>query len=206
MAGQGSANVPRDVQTVRIARKVADELNAYDEEVQKVVGIFAPHLGAGHIHETRSTEWRIVRKAVDVNPLTLKSASGAPRSPVNNCVEVRREPDAVMQDAPPEYVTAVINLIESGAVSWDDADVAKTIRDAIKGRDSKAKRDDRIKPGDRLPKIAPSARLTPDERARMPKIRLELAQNGITPERWELLALARCGSDLWRAKIHISGC
>lgn len=86
MAGQG-ANVPRDVQTVRVARKVADELNAYDEEVQKVVGIFAPHLGAGHIHETRTTEWRIVRKAVDldVDPLTLKSASGAPRSPVNNC-------------------------------------------------------------------------------------------------------------------------
>ncbi len=62
-------------------------MNAYDEEVQKVVGIFAPHLGAGHIHETRTTEWRIVRKAVDldVDPLTLKSASGAPRSPVNNC-------------------------------------------------------------------------------------------------------------------------
>ncbi|MBH3303135.1 replication endonuclease, partial [Serratia marcescens] len=87
MAGQGGANVPRDVQTVRVARKVADELNAYDEEVQKVVGIFAPHLGAGHIHETRTTEWRIVRKAIDldVDPLTLKSASGAPRSPVNNC-------------------------------------------------------------------------------------------------------------------------
>lgn len=53
---------------------MADELNAYDEEVQKVVGIFAPHLGAGHIHETRTTEWRIVRKAVDldVDPLTLK--------------------------------------------------------------------------------------------------------------------------------------
>ncbi len=55
------------------ARKAADAPNAYDEEVQKVVGIFAPHLGAGHIHETRSTEWRIVRKAVDVNPLTLKA-------------------------------------------------------------------------------------------------------------------------------------
>ncbi len=81
MAGQGGANVPRDVQTVRVARKVADEPNAYDEEVQKVVGIFAPHLGAGHIHETRLTEWRIVRKAIDVNPL---SASGAPRSTVNN--------------------------------------------------------------------------------------------------------------------------
>lgn len=116
MAGQGGANVPRDVQTVRVARKVADELNAYDEEVQKVVGIFAPHLGAGHIHETRTTEWRIVRKAVDldVDPLTLKSARGAPRSPVNNCGEVQREPEPDMQVATPEYVTAVMNLIEGG--------------------------------------------------------------------------------------------
>ncbi|CAI2467994.1 Bacteriophage replication gene A protein (GPA) [Serratia ficaria] len=191
IAAQGGANVPRDNQTVRVARKTADEQNAYGEDVQKVFGIFSPRHGSNHVFETRTTEWRIVRKAVDLEPLTLKSASGAPRSPVNNCGEVQREPDAVMQDTPPEYVTAVINLIESGALSWDDADVAKTIRDAIKGRHGKAKRDDRIKPGDRLPKIAPSARLTPDERARMPKIRFELAQNGITPERWELLALAR---------------
>ncbi|WP_241680075.1 hypothetical protein [Serratia oryzae] len=87
---------------------MADELNAYDEEVQKVVGIFAPHLGAGHVFETRTTEWRIVRKAVDVEPLTLKSASGAPRSPVNNCGEVEQEPEPIMQATPPEYVTAVM--------------------------------------------------------------------------------------------------
>ena len=55
MAGQ-RGNVPRDVQTVRVARKVADEPNAYDEEVQKVVGIFALRIGADNIHETRSTE------------------------------------------------------------------------------------------------------------------------------------------------------
>lgn len=103
IAGQGGENVPRDVQTVRVARKVADEPNAYDEEVQKVVGIFAPHLGHGHVFETRTTEWRMVRKAVDVEPLTLKSASGAPRSPVNNCGEVERKPEPFLTVTPPEY-------------------------------------------------------------------------------------------------------
>ncbi|MEY4474990.1 MAG: hypothetical protein RL248_757 [Pseudomonadota bacterium] len=87
IAAQGGANVPRDVQTVRVMREVAAELNEYDEEVQKVVGIFAPHLGADHVHKTRETQWRIVSKAVNVDSLTLKSASGAPRSSVNNCGE-----------------------------------------------------------------------------------------------------------------------
>uniref|UniRef100_UPI0035C7456B replication endonuclease n=2 Tax=Serratia quinivorans TaxID=137545 RepID=UPI0035C7456B len=193
MVGQGGANVPRDVQTVRVARKVADEPNAYDEEVQKVVGIFAPHLGAGHIHETRSTEWRIVRKAVDVdvNPLTLKSASGAPRSPVNNCGEVQREPDPDMQVATPEYVTAVMNLIEGGDVSWNDADVVKTLRNAIRGQSPKANHQEIAMNRKKSKNDAPSARLTPAERARIPQIRLELAQQGITAERWELKALTR---------------
>lgn len=134
IAGQGGANVPRDVQTVRVARKVADEPNAYDEEVQKVVGIFAPHLGAGHIHETRSTEWRIVRKAVDVdvNPLTLKSASGAPLSPVNNCGEVQTGLGQEVSPTPSEYATAVMRLVESGYVGWDEPDVLKALKDIIK--------------------------------------------------------------------------
>jgi hypothetical protein len=38
---------------------------------------------------------------------------------------------------------------------------------------------------------APSARLTQAERARIPQIRLELAREGITAERWELKALTR---------------
>ncbi|HGH4789213.1 replication endonuclease [Serratia marcescens] len=193
MAGQGGANVPRDVQTVRVARKVADELNAYDEEVQKVVGIFAPHLGAGHIHETRTTEWRIVRKAVDldVEPLTLKSASGAPRSPVNNCGEVQREPEPDMQVAAPGYVTAVMNLIESGDVSWNDADVAKMLRDAVKGQTLNANPQGLTQKRKKSLKVAPSARLTQAERARIPKIRIELVREGITAEVWELNALAR---------------
>lgn len=202
MAGQGGANVPRDVQTVRVARKVTDELNAYDEEVQKVVGIFAPHLGAGHIHETRTTEWRIVRKAVDldVDPLTLKSASGAPRSPVNNCGEVQREPDPDMQVATPEYVKAVMNLIEGGNVSWNDADVAKTLRDAIRGQSPKASGPQRIKSCNKSRLDAPSARLTLAERDRIAKIRLELALGGLTAKLWELKALARGGKVSFNGK------
>jgi len=202
IAGQGGANVPRDVQTVRVARKVADEPNAYDEEVQKVVGIFAPHLGNGYIHETRSTEWRIVRKGVDVDLdlLTLKSASGAPRSPVNNCGEVQREPEPVLQIAPPECVTAVMNLIESGDVSWNDPDVAKVLRDAVRAQSPKANRQQRIKNCNKSRAAAPSARMTSAERDRIPRIRLELAQEGITAERWELNALTRGATVIFDGK------
>ena len=38
---------------------------------------------------------------------------------------------------------------------------------------------------------APSARMTKPERDRVAKIRFDLAQEGITPEGWELDALAR---------------
>lgn len=72
---QGGANVPRDCQTVRVARSPSDDVNEYEEEVERVVGIYAPHLGARHIHITRTTEWRIVPKVPVVEPLTLKAAS-----------------------------------------------------------------------------------------------------------------------------------
>ncbi|MFT2789509.1 replication endonuclease [Serratia sp. T13T92] len=202
IAGQGGANVPRDIQTVRVARKVADEPNAYDEEVQKVVGIFAPHLGQGHVFETRTTEWRIVRKAVDVDLdlLTLKSASGAPRSPVNNCGEVGQEPEQVLTVTPPEYVTAVMNLIESGDVSWDDPDVSKVLKDAVRGQSPKAGRQQRIKNRNKSRIDGPSARLTFAERDRIPKILLELAREGITAERWELKALTRGATVIFDGK------
>lgn len=40
---------------------------------------------------------------------------------------------------------------------------------------------------------APSARMTKTERDRVAKFRFDLAQEGITPEQWELDALA-CGA------------
>ncbi len=80
ISAQGGANVPRDCQTVRVARSPSDEVNEYEEEVERVVGIYAPHLGARHIHITRTTDWRIVPKVPVVEPLTLKSGIAAPRS------------------------------------------------------------------------------------------------------------------------------
>ena len=85
IAAQGGANVPRDSQTVRVARNVTNEVNAYEEDIERVVGIYAPHLGSELVHVTRTTEWRIVPKLLAVEPLTLKSGIAAPRSPVNNC-------------------------------------------------------------------------------------------------------------------------
>ncbi|MNC22511.1 hypothetical protein D3C75_705130 [compost metagenome] len=123
IAAQGGANVPRDAQTVRVARKVADELNAYDEEVQKVVGIFAPHLGSDNVHVTRTTQWRIVAKAVDVDLslLTLKSGSAATRSPVNNCglddleSELDVSKTVSMQAARERYLPESDNMTRNGA-------------------------------------------------------------------------------------------
>ncbi len=134
IARQGGANVPRDVQTVRVARKVADEPNAYDEEVQKVVGIFVPHLGAGHVFETRTTEWRIVRKAVDVEPLTLKSASGAPRSPVNNSGGIDSNAVTELQDSKPVEDVALLEHPPEAPIDWSDVTVTRSVMTRLRGK------------------------------------------------------------------------
>lgn len=41
ISAQGGANVPRDCQTVRVARSPSDDVNEYEEEVERVVGIYA---------------------------------------------------------------------------------------------------------------------------------------------------------------------
>jgi len=64
---------------------VTDEVNAYEEDIERVVGIYAPHLGSELVRVTRTAEWRIVPKLLAVEHLTLKSGIAAPRSPVNNC-------------------------------------------------------------------------------------------------------------------------
>lgn len=132
IAAQGGANVPRDAQTVRVARKVADELNAYDEEVQKVIGIFAPHLGSDAVRVTRTTQWRIVAKAVevDLNPLTLKSGSAATRSPVNNCGLDGLDSEGDVIPKASEQAAAVPNLLDSGDVSWNDGEVMRLFFEA----------------------------------------------------------------------------
>lgn len=136
IAAQGGANVPRNIQTVRVMCEAAEDLNEYDEEVQKVVGIFAPHLGADHIHKTRETRWRIVSKAVDLDVLTLKSASGAPRSSGNNCGEGLTEPKDIQPPTPSEYAAAVMKLVENEDVGWGEVDVVNVLRAVVKGADS----------------------------------------------------------------------
>jgi len=121
ITAQGGANVPRDSQTVRVARNVTDEVNEYEEDIERVVGIYAPHLGSELVHVTRTAEWRIVPKLLAVEPLTLKSGIAAPRSSVNNCGKLTGGGDPVMTPTPSEQTVAVLNLLDAGIVSWSDA-------------------------------------------------------------------------------------
>lgn len=191
IAAQGGANVPRDGQTVRVARSVSDEVNDYEEDIERVVGIYAPHLGARHVRITRSSEWRIVPKVLAVEPLTLKSGIAAPRSPVNNCGKLTGGDTPVMTSTPSEHAAAVLNLVDDGVIAWDDPEVVTALRGALKHDAPQQNRQQRsgepLKPRD----VAPSGRLTKSERAQIPRIRFDLVQHGITPKRWELEALAR---------------
>lgn len=194
MSAQGGANVPRDDQTVRVARRVADELNAYDEEVKKVVGIFAPHLGDSRVYETRTTQWRIVSSAVDVEVLTSKSASGAPRSPVNNCGLVESSAATnrqKSQDNRPESHTVTAENDTATAIDWNDTAAVRAIVARIREETPKVSKAQRSFDPTKGRNVAPSARLTTEERARLPEIGRELMKNGITAERWELEALSR---------------
>lgn len=188
---QGGPNVARDDQTVRVARRVADEHNAYDEEVQKIAGIFAPHIGADRVYETRTTQWRIVAKAVAVEPLTLKSASGAPRSPVNNCGLVDSKGATNTQDSEPVEAVAVLEHPPETPIDWNDMTVTRSVMSRIRAIPSQIKKSQRSFDPYRVPDVSPSARLTPAERDRIAKIYSELALQNIVPERWELEALAR---------------
>lgn len=188
---QGGANMPRDAQAVRVARKVTDEVNEYEEDIERVVGIYAPHLGAGHIRVTRSEEWRIVPKVLAVEPLILKSGSAAPRSPVNNCGKLTGGDTPVMTPTPSEQASAVLNLIDKGVIGWDEPDVMKVLNGVLKAGATQKGRQQRnaapLKPAEQ----APSARLTRAERELIPHIRFDLSQHSIKLERWELEALAR---------------
>ncbi|EPO5286601.1 replication endonuclease [Enterobacter kobei] len=188
---QGGANMPRDAQAVRVARKLTDEVNEYEEDIERVIGIYAPHLGAHRVHVTRTAEWRIVPKVLAVEPLTLKSGSAAPRSPVNNCGKLTGGDIPVMTPTPSEHVAAVLNLVDGGVIAWDDPEVVTALRGAVKRDAPRPNRHQRSVEPLKPHQIAPSGRMTKAERAQNPRIRFELAQQGITPQRWELQALAR---------------
>lgn len=188
---QGGANQPRDAQAVRVARTVTDEVNEYEEDIERVVGIYAPHLGASRVHVTRTAAWRIVPKVLAVEPLTLKSGSAAPRSPVNNCGKLTGGDVPVMTPTPSEHAAAVLNLVDGGVIAWDDPEVVTALKGALKHDAPRQNRQQRSGEPLKPHQIAPSGRMTKAERAQIPRIRFELAQQGITSQRWELQALAR---------------
>lgn len=188
---QGGANMPRDAQAVRVARKVTDEVNEYEEDIERVVGIYAPHLGANRVHVTRTAEWRIVPKVLAVEPLTLKSGSAAPRSPVNNCGLLTQGPATDTTPTPSEQAAAVLNLINAGEVDWNDPEVVNVLRDALKIGGKQLNKRQRERSPLKQDELAPSGRLTKSQRGQIPRIRLDLVQHDISPERWELEVLAR---------------
>ena len=85
----------------------------------------------------------------------------------------------------------MLNLVDDGVVEWSDPEVVRALRGALKHGRRTPSRQQRngspLKPHE----IAPSARLTRSERMQITRIRVDLAQNGIRPQRWELEALAR---------------
>jgi len=193
ISAQGGANIPRDEQTVRTARQVIDELNEYDEEIQKIIGVYAPHLGTDLIHETRTTKWRIVAKAVEValHPLNLISASGAPRSPVNNCGLGGKKAAANGRDSQAGSAATAFLSANQMVIDWADTAAMKAIVTRIREETPRVSSAQRSFDPTKGRDVAPSARLTGEERARLPEIESELMKHSITAERWELEALSR---------------
>ncbi len=82
---QGGPCIRRKEETIRVAREISD-VNVYGEEVQKVVGVYNQLIANKPTLKTRERQFKIVKKNSDAaGDGLLKSAIGAPRSPVNNC-------------------------------------------------------------------------------------------------------------------------
>ena len=95
-----------------------------------------------------------------------------------------------MTPTPSEQAAAVLNLIERGVIGWNEPEVVKVLNGALKlARRVKIASKEAIR---RLKLVNKHHQpMTKSERDRVAKIRCDLAQEGITPERWELEALAR---------------
>lgn len=140
---------------------------------------------------TRTTDWRIVPKIPVVEPLTLKSGIAAPRSPVNNCGKLTGGDTSLPAPTASEHAAAVLNLLDDGVIEWSDPEVVRALRGALKHGLRTPNRQQRAGSPLKPHEIAPSARMTRSERMQITRIRVDLAQNGIRPQRWVLEALAR---------------
>ena len=103
----------------------------------------------------------------------------------------------LMTDAIPYQEFAKLIGKSTGAVrrmidiEWNDQEVVRALRGALKHDLRTPNRQQRSGSPLKPHEIAPSARLTRSERLQITRIRVDLAQNGIRPQRWELEALAR---------------
>lgn len=103
----------------------------------------------------------------------------------------------LMTDAIPYQEFAKLIGKSTGAVrrmidiEWNDQEVVRALRGALKHDLRTPNRQQRSGSPLKPHEIAPSARLTRSERMQITRIRVDLAQNGIRPQRWELEALAR---------------
>ncbi len=97
----------------------------------------------------------------------------------------------------------MLNLVDDGVIEWNDPEVVRALRGALKYGLRRPNRQQRngspLKPHE----IAPSARLTRSERLQITRIRVDLAQNGIRPQRWELEALARGAEVIYDMKKFV---
>lgn len=115
----------------------------------------------------------------------------APRSPVSNCGKLTGIGDPVMTPTQSEQAAAVLNLIKRVVIGWNEPDVVKVLNGTLKAGAPRKNRQQRSNAPLKTSEQAPSARMTKPERDRIAKIRFELAQEDIVPERWEIEALAR---------------
>ncbi|WP_459177393.1 hypothetical protein [Ewingella americana] len=77
------------------------------------------------------------------------------------------------------------------AIDWNDTTAVKAIVSRVREENPRMNKAQRSYDPTEARDVAPSARLTPAERARLPMISSELAKHGIAAERWELEALTR---------------
>jgi len=125
--------------------------------VGKRCGHLRPAPGSELVQITRVAEWCFVPKLLVVEPLTLKSGMAAPRSPVSNCGKLTGIGDPVMTPTQSEQAAAVLNLIKRVVIGWNEPDVVKVLKGALKAGAPRKNRQQRSNALLKTSEQAPSA-------------------------------------------------
>lgn len=128
---QGGVNVLCDCQIVRVVCSLLDEVNEYEEEVERVVGIYVLYFGVCYIYIIRMMDWCIVLKVLVVEFLILKSGIVVFWSFVNNCGKFIGGDILLLVFILIEYVVVVLNFIDEGILSWIELGIMKVFRDLL---------------------------------------------------------------------------